>query len=227
MASAGRRRGGSGPGPGQWLALGGAVLVILGLTFALGLLVGRQWARQTASVMAAPSVSEAARKAAAAPPARRGGIAADVMADRAPEPAEKLTFYQTLTEPLDAPGAPRPESRPVAVRAPAAPSAAPAPAVVALPPAAGKASPPAPSSVPSASVWTVQVGAYKTRRQADDTRQHLAASGLDAYVASVAAKSGQARFRVRVGTYPSREEAAAAAERIRAERSLTTFVTPK
>jgi len=232
MASAGRRRGGSGPGPGQWLALGGAMLVILGLTFVLGLLVGRQWARQTASAVAAPSVSEAVRRAAAAPPARRGGIAADIMAERVPEPTEKLTFYQTLTEPLDGPGALRPESKPVAVRAPAAAPAppvpaAPAPAVVALPPIAGKAAAPASSGVPSASAWTIQVGAYKTRRQADDTRRHLAASGLDAYVASVAPKAGQARFRVRVGAYRTREEAAAAAARIRAERSLTTFVTPK
>jgi hypothetical protein len=30
-----------------------------------------------------------------------------------------------------------------------------------------------------------------------------------------------------VGTYRSRDEAAAAAERLRAQRSLTTFVTPK
>jgi cell division protein FtsN len=212
------------------------MLVILGLTFVLGLLVGRQWAHQSASAAPAPSVSEAARRAAAPPPARRGGIAADIMADRAPESTEKLTFYQTLTEPLDGPGAPRPESKPVTVRAPAAAPAAPAPAppapassapaVVALPPIAGKAAAPI-SSVPSPSAWTIQVGAYKTRRQADDLRRHLAASGLDAYVASVAAKTGQARFRVRVGAYRTREEAAAAAERIRAERSLTTFVTPK
>jgi len=213
------------------------MVVILGLTFVLGLLVGRQWAHQSASAVAAPSVSEAARRAATAPPARRGGIAADIMADRAPESTEKLTFYQTLTEPLDGPGAPRPESKPVTVRAPAAaptPSApappAPAssaPAVVALPPIAGQAAAPTSSSVPSASAWTIQVGAYKTRRQADDQRRHLAASGLDAYVASVAPKAGQARFRVRVGAYRTREEAAAAAARIRAERSLTTFVTPK
>jgi hypothetical protein len=32
---------------------------------------------------------------------------------------------------------------------------------------------------------------------------------------------------VRVGTYRSREEAAAAAERIRAQRSVTAFATPK
>jgi len=53
MASAARRRGGGGPGGAQWMALGGAVLVILGLTFALGLLVGRQWARQAATAVVA------------------------------------------------------------------------------------------------------------------------------------------------------------------------------
>jgi hypothetical protein len=30
-----------------------------------------------------------------------------------------------------------------------------------------------------------------------------------------------------VGTYPTREEAASAAERLRTHRSLTTFVTPR
>jgi cell division protein FtsN len=263
---------GGGPGRGQWLALGGAVLVILGLTFALGLLVGRQWARQTASAVV-PSVSEAARKPATTP--RRGGITAEVMADRAPESTEKLTFYQTLTEPLNGPGsALRPEAKPVAIKAsaPAAVPAAPAPAPISLPPLAAKTAPDgkttngktadgktpdggsagaisgppqmnnavasAPNAGPNAAAsapkaerpappWTIQVGAYKSRRQAEDTRQHLAASGLDAYVASVAALDGRARFRVRVGTYRTREEAAIAADRIRAQRSLTTFVTPK
>jgi cell division protein FtsN len=271
---------GRGPGPGQWLALGGAVLVILGLTFALGLLVGRQWARQSASAVV-PSVSEAARKAATPP--RRGGIAAEVMADRVPESTEKLTFYQTLTEPLNGPGsAPRPEAKPVAIKAsaPAAVPAAPAPTPISLPPLPAKPAPDgkttsgkpadgqtaktdngksadggsagaisgppqtnnavasAPNAGPNAVAsaqkagapappWTIQVGAYKSRRQAEDTRQQLAASGLAAYVASVAAQDGQARFRVRVGTYRTREEAATAADRIRAQRSLTTFVTPK
>ena len=61
MASA-RRRAGGGPGFGQWLVLGGAVVVILGLTFALGLLVGRQLARSSIATATPPSVSEAARK---------------------------------------------------------------------------------------------------------------------------------------------------------------------
>ncbi len=127
----------------------------------------------------------------------------------------------------------------VKVSAPSpAPAAAPVPAAtapppVSLPPAPGKAAAPAspvakPAASPAAgSPWTVQVGAFKNRRQAEDTRQQLAAAGLEAYVASVAAQDGQARFRVRVGTYRSREEAAAAAERIRVQRSLTAFATPK
>jgi len=247
VASA-RRRAGGGPGFGQWLVLGGAVVVILGLTFTLGLLVGRQWARGSAASVT-PSASEAVRKASATPP-RRGGIAAETMADRTPEPTEKLTFYQTLTEPLNAGGPPRPEAKPVTVKvsasappaavkvsapgAPATPVASPVstpapaapPVTVSLPPAPGKGgatTPPAPITSP----WTVQVGAFKNRRQAEDTRQHLAATGLEAYVASVAAQDGQPRFRVRVGTYRTREEAVVVAERLRAQRSLTAFVTPK
>jgi DedD protein len=263
MASSARRRVGSGPGGAQWMALGGAVLVILGLTFALGLLVGRQWARQTASAALA-DLAEPAKKPAAAP--RRSGIAAETMADRAPESTEKLTFYKTLTEPLDGPAAPpRPEAKPIQVRippatpstlpppAPASPVAAkpaptpPAAQSVSLPPpptksangkpadggSAGAISGPPHTNNASASAqtaqspYTVQVGAYKNRRQADDSRQQLASAGLDAYVVTLAAQDGVARYRVRVGTYRTREEAATAAERLRAQRSLTTFVTPK
>jgi len=271
MASTARRRTGGGPGGAQWVALCGAVLVILGLTFALGLLVGRQWARQPASAAVA-GVAEAVKKPAVAP--RRSGIAAETMADRAPESTEKLTFYKTLTEPLDGPGAaPKPEAKPVAIRippatpssqtSPAPPPAPPTPPVAAkpapAPPAAQAPSlPPAPAktadarsadggsagaisgpphsnnasaSAPTpngpATPYTIQVGAYKNRRQADDSRQQLASAGLDAYVVTLAAQEGVARYRVRVGTYRSREEAAAAAERLRTQRSLTTFVTPK
>jgi cell division protein FtsN len=177
------------------------------------LLVGRQWARPSA-LASSPSVSEAARKA-AAPPARRGGIAAETMADRAPEATERLTFYQTLTEPLAAQdAAPRPEAKAVAIKTPPAP---PAPASVTVP---------APSKpVPSGPPWTIQVAAFKDRKQAEAMRQQLAASGLEAYVATLA--EGHARFRVRVGTFKSREEAAAAADRLRSARSLSVFVTLK
>jgi cell division septation protein DedD len=248
----------------QWLALGGAVLVMMGLTFALGLLVGRQWARQSASAVVA-TVAEPARKPAA--PSRRGGIAAETAAERAPEPT--LTFYHTLTEPLDGAGAPpKGEPKAVSVRippaipptpratAPAVPPPAPAPRAPAvapsLPPPAGKAAaskpvdgrtaearppeggsavaasvPAQPKPAPAGPSWTVQVGAYKNRRQADEARQHLSGTGLDAYVVTLAAQEGVARYRVRVGTYRTRDEAVAASERLRAQRSLSTFVTPR
>lgn len=245
MASPARRRAGGGPGGVQWMALGGAVLVILGLTFALGLLIGRQWARQTATAVVA-GVTGPARKPVAAP--RRGGIAAETMADRVPESTEKLTFYKTLTEPLDGPAAaPKPEAKTVAIKIPPAtpstlPPPAPAPPVAAgpapsaappltLPPAPGKTanggSAGAISGPPHSVPYTIQVGAYKNRRQADDSRQRLASAGLDAYVVTLSAQDGIARYRVRVGTYRSREEAVSAAERLRAQRSLTTFVTPR
>jgi DedD protein len=274
MAVSGRRRVGGGPGPGQWLALGGAVLVMLGLTFALGLLVGRQWARQGASALIA-SVAEPAKKPAA--PLRRGGIAAETMADRVPEPTERLTFYETLTEPLEGQATPpRAEAKPVSVKIPAAtPSAIaaarpepPTPAAPPTPSLPPKSLPPkglskvaenGPAGEKAASVkppdrkagegrtadggsagavsgppqmnnghpWTVQVGAFKNRRQAEDSRQQLASAGLDAYVVTVAAQDGVARYRVRVGTFRSREEAAATAERLRSQRALSTFVTPK
>ena len=282
MASSARRRVGGGPGGAQWMALGGAVLVILGLTFALGLLVGRQWARHSATAVVA-GVIESAKKPITA--TRRGGIAAETMADRAPESTEKLTFYKTLTEPLDGPAsAPKAEAKPVAIRIPpATPSSLPPPAPVApmmakpvpapppaqpvsLPPAPAKpasgkttdaktadakatdsqitngktadggsagaiSGPPHTNTSASAAVpsvpYTIQVGAYKNRRQADDLRQQLASASLDAYVVTLAAQEGVARYRVRVGTYRSREEAASAAERLRTQRSLTTFVTPK
>jgi cell division septation protein DedD len=230
MATSVRRRGGNAPSAGQWMMLGGGAVVVLVLTFALGLLVGRQWARPPASA-ASPSSSEAARRA-AAPPARRSGIAAETMADRGPESTEKLTFYQTLTEPLAAQGAPpRPEPKTVAIKTPppaptAPPAPPPAPPSPVSPPAQSKPAPAA--SAPAAgSPWTIQVAAFKNRKQADDLRQQLAASGLEAYVANIAGPDGHARFRVRVGTFRSREEAAAAADRLRGSRSLSTFVTLK
>jgi len=111
----------------------------------------------------------------------------------------------------------RPDEAPQGTSPPGAPAPAPPPS---LPPkSAGGQTSQAP--------WTIQVGAYKNRRQADESRQQLAGAGLDAYVVTLTAQEGVARYRVRVGTFRTREEAATAAERLRAQRSLTTFVTLK
>src|SRR4029077_16719546 len=106
------------PGAAQWL-LGGGVILVLVLTFALGIAVGRKWSSRGEHDQTA---AEPARKSAAPVPRRSG------LTDPAPErpPQEKLTFYQTLT-------APRPAGAP--------PAASPPPAKVSVP---GKPEPAAP-----------------------------------------------------------------------------------
>ncbi len=236
MATASARsRRSSGPGTGQWFALGAAAILILGLTFALGVLIGRQWARQMPPAAAADS----GKKAASA--ARRSGLAEAGM-ERPPELAEKLTFYQTLTAPLNTGGKGEPAHRPEAPPRPtAAPVSAPtavvdeAPPRVAEPtPASSPAPPPAAAPEPAQarakpeapSQWTVQVAAFKARAQAEKLQKHLASAGFDAYVTEKGGE-GQAQFRVRVGSFKTREEATRLAERVKAERSLAAFVTTK
>ncbi len=70
------------------------------------------------------------------------------------------------------------------------------------------------------------MGAYKPREPADALRARLAAAGHDAYVAQVDAP-GSVRFRVRVGSFATREAAQQVADRIGSERSLSAFVTAR
>jgi cell division protein FtsN len=88
---------------------------------------------------------------------------------------------------------------------------------------------PSPPRAPDARTgdWAVQVGVFKDRSLAENVRQPLAASGLDAYLVAVPDANGQTQYKVRMGTFKTREEAARMAERVRQERSLTAFVTPK
>jgi cell division protein FtsN len=235
-----RSRRSSGPGTGQWLALGAAAILILSLTFALGVLIGRQWARQ----MPPGAAADPAKKTASA--ARRNGLAEAGM-ERPPELGEKLTFYQTLTAPLhpgSAAGKGGPAQRPEAAPRPPAEAVsapAPAPPVDEAPPgvverAPEPVSPPAPPPAPERAQekakpevpeqWTVQAGAFKARAQAERLQKQLASAGFTAYVTEKGGE-GPAQFRVRVGSFKTREEAARVAERVKAERSLAAFVTTK
>jgi cell division protein FtsN len=216
--------------------MGGGVIVVLVLTFALGIAVGRKWSphREHDQTMAEPG-----RKP-AAPAARRSGLT-----DPAPErlPQEKLTFYQTLTAPMSTVSTVPP---PTKVSVPAKPEpATPRPAgervssdrpVAATPTSPPKPDKPAgPPERPSGARageartgdWAVQVGVFKDRTQAESVRRPLAASGFDAYLVAVPAADGQTHYKVRVGSFKTREEAGQLAERVRQERSLTAFVTPR
>ncbi|MGH7393076.1 MAG: SPOR domain-containing protein, partial [Candidatus Rokuibacteriota bacterium] len=134
---------------------------------------------------------------------------------RPAEPPPVLTFYQELTAPLTAPPpAPKPK---LGERAAPAES-----------PRIGDPTAPSESAKverPSAERrFSVQVGAFRTREQAEAIRTKLASAGHDAYI-NEAEGSTSARYRVRAGSFKSREEALRAAERIGAAVKLSTYVT--
>jgi cell division septation protein DedD len=197
--------------------------------------VGRQWSRP-APVTA---VESSARKT--VPPGKRGGLAgADV--DPPQVDQKQLTFYQTLTAPLgrsSADAALRHEDKakaapvPVSARSDAHPPPYPytsrgetiveKPATADSPASGDKASRAAAEPV---GPWAVQAAAFKTQAQADALQRQLKQAGFDAYVAS-AGNDGQPNYRVRIGTFKSKAEAQRVAERVRGERSLAAFITPK
>jgi len=222
----------NGPGRLQWIALFGAGIVIMTLTFALGILVGRQWSRPVSVTAGADS---GARKV--VPPGKRGGLSATDV-EPAPSVDQKLTFYQTLTAPLgrgSADASQRPEEKPKAPPVPEPARSEPPPypyasrgeTLVEKTDNAETAPAGARSQPEQTGLWSVQVAAFKTQAQADGLQRELKKAGFDAYVASAPAADGQTNYRVRVGTFKSKPEAQRMAERVRGERSLAAFVTPR
>jgi hypothetical protein len=204
-----------------------ASALIMGLTFALGVLVGRQWSRPVAMMASAEA---GGRKT--IPPGKRGGLSgADV--EPVPSVDQKLTFYQTLTAPLGRgsanasqgqEGKAKPAAEPATPRA--EPVASPSPPSRSMGHDETLIEKPAPPAEASG-LWSVQAGAFKTRAQADGLEKQLRQAGFDAYVTQASGEDGQTRFRVRVGTFKNKTEAQRMADRMRAERSAAAFVAPK
>jgi DedD protein len=222
-------------------------IALLGVTFGLGMFVGRTWPTW-------PSVLARAGESAG----RRDG-----RSERRPvQSAPAFTFYQELTAPLTAPpvnapkpAKPAPPAAPVPTRpalAPAVPArdagasavapaieapsgasvTASASAVASNPPSAPPtatggpaAKTPALADSASAARFTIQVGAFKDRPPAEALRATLALYGHEVYIAE--SDVDGARFRVRVGAYATRDEARAVAARIAAERHVATYVTTR
>jgi len=152
--------------------------------------------------------------------------AAAPAAELAPEPARAVP-----EPPRAAPEVPRPAPE---RRTPKAAEVAPAPRP-ARPARAPAAAPvrPAPTQLAAANTtaepeaWTVQVSAFRSRPLAEDLRARLAARGFDAYVFPSITEDGRPRYRVRVGTYPTRSDAERVAVDLRSERGLNPLVTPR
>ena len=204
-------------GTPQWIALGVSALVILGLTFTLGALAGRQWARHSPPTV----VADPARKAAPAP--RRSGLT-DVALEQPPAVQEKLTFYKTLTAPLET----TPSAKSDTLAKPSTPSKTQVPPAKGVAPGNDRILPRAEERAHAGSTeWTVQVGVFGSAQQAVGVKKGLDQKGFEAQVAPMNSGDGQVRYRVRVGSFHSREEALREADRVRSERSLPTFVTAK
>ena len=188
------------------------LLAVVGGTFAAGALAGRLSLRPSASL----TPKSAAR------------------GDKpAPAPGPELTFYRELTAPLTPPPLPKPPVKSAPKRdVPPSEAARPTDALATdAPPRtelenaqaanAGVAVP-----RPESARYTVQVAAYNARAQADALRARLAGAGLEAYVTEGDA-GGVTRYRVRIGTYDTMEEARQAAARIGAQAQVGTYVTTR
>lgn len=184
-------------------------VVVVGGVFLAGVLAGRHWPRLLPSLggVTAPRPE---------PDARR-------VAQPEPPPAPVLTFYRDLRAPLTPePLPPRPRPSPLAAPEPASPETPRPPARERDPLPAAAPRP----GWPERARFTIQVAAFRTLPQAEAMRQALVKAGYNAYVSPSQGPDG-ARYRVRVGTYPTRDDAQAAARRLAAERRVTTFVTAR
>ena len=209
------------------------IVAVIGGTFMAGFLSGRHWerVRVVAGLVKPQSGQEPARE-------RAGAIAQPQV--------PSLTFYQELTAPLASPppraakGDTRPaKAEPVKPETPKAetPKAetpkpeiarAEAPKAEAAKAESPKAEPVRADPTPKAAAagYTVQVAAYATRAQADVLAGRLFARGFAADVSDISTPTG-ARYRVRVGTYPTKEAARDALARLSTDVHLSGFVTAR
>ena len=207
------------PSPPSRLAslfFGIGCLAVLGTTFALGVAAGRRWPDGLPGL-------RGVRSAATAAPAPAGSRGFDKDRAKPATDAPVLTFYRDLTAPL--PASPPPARTPAKSEPKpldAKPTARPADA----PPLAEAASRETASSPATETRFTIQVGAFKARSQAEAVRAKLAECGQDAYVSEVEG-GGVTQYRVRVGNFATREAAREAALRLAGERQVATYVTAR
>jgi DedD protein len=190
---------------------------VLSLAFLGGVAAGRHWPRWL------PMLAGAAPRAERELPAGPAGEARPGDRMRGPEPAPLLTFYHELTAPLTAPPPPKPRGADKPAPAKPRPAAAAGDADARSASATILVAPP---GLPDGPRYAVQVGAFRERGPAETMRATLAGVGWDAYLAEIQGPD-VVRYRVRVGSYATRDEARQAADRLSSERRLSTYVTAR
>ncbi len=182
-------------------------LVVLAVVFVLGLNVGKQLAARQVEARPAGDL-DALDRAPAPPPAK-------------PEP---LTFHDRLTKETPAPPPP-PEAAP----SPAPPPTPPPPPAASAGPASAPPSPPAPAPAPKPAptplkAWTVQLAAAEDRGEAERLAGRFASLNPRIEEAIV---PGKGRFfRVRVGSFETKEAAQRYLKDAARETGAKGFVVP-
>lgn len=192
------------------------VLAAAALVFVLGMSVGRQWERKLAPAAAPAPVKAAAPQSVVTPaPAVAPGQTppATPPASETPEPApsadakdipaDDLTFPKVLTsekgktEPLKADNLKDRKNMDDSRRV----------------------------AVSKTGAFTVQVGAYTEERTARKTASTLSKKGYSAKVRTIEGRGGKKLYKVNVGKFDTKEEAASVARKIESSERLNPYVT--
>lgn len=206
------------------LVVAGLLLVGL-LLFGAGLMVGARWG--FATIGPEPSWAPGRHEVAstATPPSSPGDLAIAGSDDLAIAPFEPPAKARSEEPPSPAP--PPPEPTPAPTISPPPPLAPPPPVT---PPPSREPAPPPPSPPPQQpqprteppppadaprQLYTVQVGAYRYRANAE--RQVAKLESYQPYVEVIEDEGGDLLYTVRIGSYESRERAAAMAVTIERE----------
>jgi len=78
----------------------------------------------------------------------------------------------------------------------------------------------------SGGTYTIQVGAYKEKKEADTRAERLKRKGYDARVVSGKDKDGAVLYKIRVGNFGTQGEAQPTARKIESSEQVTTYITP-
>ena len=211
---------------GQMVMLGGAFTLASILIFCLGIYVGKGLEQQKLTkgddslvrVPVGPVTSGAA------------GVSS--------KPEEKITFYETLTNPLKAESSSADNKKQAKAAEPAAAKEAEkTPDKVKEktdgPKAAKKAEPEKKDDANDAeeksetNAWTVQVNAFPDERSAQIWVDRLKKKGYKAYITEITNR-GKTWYRVRVGRYSTRQEAEAAEDVLKSkENFVKAFATSR
>jgi cell division protein FtsN len=155
---------------------------------------------------------------------------------------QPLSFYSTLTEPTTEPGVSEPlppaagpkfrlpepaESQPAGseTASPALQTRRPEPATVKPSRTPPSSSPPPATSQPAGGRYSVQVGSFRVREQAEELRGRLLGKGYAVRVQLTRIPGSGIWYRVRVGRFADRETASRAARRLENREHLSVLIT--